>query len=103
MRTRIKVTGMSTDQWDRLQLRAKTEYEFTPGIARVCVVFELAPQTERHVEMPVHDFALLLSELHLTEVIPDADIYSGGSYAYDGNGLTHFPLEPKVSENGDLA
>ncbi len=113
MRTRTYVSDLSDAQWDRLQLRAKTEYEITSGTARVCVTFEKAgvdDELERHVEMPANEFALLLSELHLVAqaeavLMPDAlpdhldglraaadPIYSGGTYAYDESGLAHFPL-----------
>lgn len=64
MRTRTKITDLSPAQWDRLQARLQTSYDIPPGIARVCAVFELAPQgEERHVEMPVQAFATLMAEL----------------------------------------
>jgi hypothetical protein len=63
MRTRTKITDLSRAQWDRLQLRVQTSYDIPPGIARVCAVFELAPMTERHVEMPIQAFGTLMAEL----------------------------------------
>ena len=63
MRTRTKITDLSAAQWERLQVRLQAAYDIPPGIARVCAVFELAPQTERHVEMPAQAFATLLAEL----------------------------------------
>jgi hypothetical protein len=63
MRTRVKITDLSSAQWERLELRLRTSYDIPPGIARMCAVFELAPMTERHVEMPVQAFATLMAEL----------------------------------------
>jgi hypothetical protein len=116
MRTQVKITGLTPAQMERLELRLRDDYEFTPGVARVCVIFSTGhPQApERHVEMPVRDLALLISEVHVVGMAEDIlspdelpgfleevrtaadparhDIYSGGTYAYDESGLAHFPL-----------
>ncbi len=64
MRARVKITDLSLEQWDRLQTRLRTEYDIQPGAATVCTVWELTPElSERHVEMPVQDFATLMTEL----------------------------------------
>jgi hypothetical protein len=68
MRGQTTVTGLSMAQWDRLQVRARTSYDIQPGTATLCAVFELDdPSTaaieERHVEMPIQEFATLMTEL----------------------------------------
>lgn len=70
MRTQIKVADLSNEQFERLDHRLFTSYEMPAAAARVCVVFELAPGTERHVEMPVHEFAVLMTELAMIGAVP---------------------------------
>lgn len=64
MRIKAKVTDLSLEQWDHLQESVRANgYEFTEGQTRVCAVFELGPQTERHVEMPLMMFTALIQRL----------------------------------------
>lgn len=75
MRARVKITDLNLAQWDRVHERVRTSYEIEPGAATVCAVFELAPMTERHVEMPVQEFATLmveLSNIHNTGLVAEA-------------------------------
>lgn len=70
MRTQIKVADLSNEQFERLDHRLFTSYDIPAAAARVCVVFELAPGTERHVEMPVQEFATLMTELAMVGAVP---------------------------------
>jgi len=63
MRARVKIADLSTGQWDRLQVRLRTSYDIPAGAATVCAVFELSPMVERHAELPVQEFATLMTEL----------------------------------------
>jgi hypothetical protein len=65
MRARVRITDLSAPQWARLQDRLMTSYHITAGAARVCAEFESGhPQDEvRHVEMPVQEFATVMTEL----------------------------------------
>jgi len=63
MRTRIKVTDLTEQQWRTIQESVQTGYDFPAGTARACVVFELAPMVERHIEMPMVELATLLDSL----------------------------------------
>lgn len=75
MRARVKIMDLSLAQWDRAEERLRTSYEIEPGEATVCAVFEFGhPQgPERHVEMPVQEFATLMVELAMvrTTLGPD--------------------------------
>jgi hypothetical protein len=66
MRARVRITDLSAAQWARLQDRLMTSYHITAGAARVCAEFESGhPQDEvRHVEMPVQEFATVMTELN---------------------------------------
>lgn len=68
MRTQTTVTGLSPAQWDRFHVRARPSYTIEPGHATVCAVF-VADESgeERHVEMPVQEFATVLVELAAVE------------------------------------
>jgi hypothetical protein len=70
LRTQIKVADLSNEQFERLDHRLFTSYDIPVAAARVCVVFELAPDTERHVEMPVQEFATLMTELAMVGAVP---------------------------------
>jgi hypothetical protein len=65
MRTRVRITDLTTGPWARLQHRLQVAYKIPAGAARVCAEFESGhPQDEvRHVEMPVQEFATVLTEL----------------------------------------
>lgn len=65
MRARVRITDLTTGQWTRLQNRLQATYKIPAGAARVCAEFESGhPQDEvRHVEMPVQEFATVLTEL----------------------------------------
>lgn len=64
MRIRVKVTDLDVTQWDELQRMVPAAgYEFAEGVTRVCAVFELAPQTERHVELPLMVFTKVMARL----------------------------------------
>jgi hypothetical protein len=63
VRAQVKIADLNLAQWDRLQERVQTSYEVKPGEPTVCAVFELAPMSERHAEMPVFEFATLMAEL----------------------------------------
>ena len=68
MRTRIKVTDLSSTQWDYLREALWTEYDATPNSPRVCVGFERSPMDERHVEMPLSAFKAVLFDLHQIDI-----------------------------------
>lgn len=65
MRARVRVTDLRPAQWARLQSRIQAVYEIAPGAPSVCAEFESGhPQGEvRHVQMPVQEFATVLTEL----------------------------------------
>jgi len=67
MRARVTITHLSPGQWRRLQVRLKTDYIIPAGTPTVCAVFELSEQNiqgeERHAEMPVFEFSMLVAEL----------------------------------------
>lgn len=65
MRTRIRVTDLSTAQWTFLQESLLTKYPVKPFEPRACVEFELAELEVRHVELPLLAFASLMTDLHL--------------------------------------
>lgn len=71
MRAQVTITDLTLAQWDRVQDRLMTSYEIEPGTPTVCAVFELTPDmAERHAEMPVFEFAMLMAELvQVNEVI----------------------------------
>ena len=73
MRARVRITDLSAAQWARLQDRMMTSYHITAGAARVCAEFESGhPQDEvRHVEMPVQEFATVMTELAAMASIMD--------------------------------
>ena len=65
MRARVRIKDLSAPQWARMQYRLQARYDIPAGAARVCAEFESGhPQGEvRHVEMPVQEFATVLTEL----------------------------------------
>jgi hypothetical protein len=64
MRIRVKITDLDEVQWAELhQMVPAGGYDFIDGMTRVCAVFELATQTERHVEMPLMVFSKVIARL----------------------------------------
>jgi hypothetical protein len=73
MRARIKVTELNLRQWDHITTEVPVNgREFLPGLPRVCVVFEVAPEiSELHIEMDVVEFASLMTRLSAITNEPD--------------------------------
>jgi hypothetical protein len=64
MRIRVKITDLDEVQWGELHRMVPAGgYDFIEGMTRVCAVFELATQTERHVEMPLMVFSKVVARL----------------------------------------
>jgi hypothetical protein len=78
MRTRIRVTDLTLNQWDWLQDNLPASQEFGPDDVRMCVEFELTAElSPRHVEMPPRMFVALMTTLARLEtaqavLTPDA-------------------------------
>ncbi len=64
MRTRIKVSDLSLEQWDWLQTNIPPRCHFEPNDVRMCVELELsAEMSPLHVEMPPRAFVTLIERL----------------------------------------
>lgn len=74
MRISAKVEGLSMAQWTEVQEIVKAEYEFAPGMTRVCAVFIAEPAPwglEAHVEMPLMAYTKVVARLaHLAHAAP---------------------------------
>lgn len=73
MRAEIKVTGLSPGQAEYLRKRVPvTGREFLEGIPRQCVVFELEPGVEFHIEMDTIEYAGVMSNLEAVKARENA-------------------------------
>lgn len=65
MRTRIAVAELSPGQWDWLRRNLPQPRDFATDAIRMCVVFELEPGVEQHLELNPREFVGLMTRLHV--------------------------------------
>jgi hypothetical protein len=95
MRIRVKITDLDEVQWAELhQMVPAGGYDFIEGMTRVCVVFELATQTERHVEMPLMVFSKVVARLAHVGHAPTVDAAWHGTQSV-GRALRPDPIQPE--------
>ena len=97
MRTRIVVAELSPGQWDWLRRNLPKPRDFATDAIRMCVVFELEPGVEQHLELNPREFVGLMTRLHVvTRTVEAALVETTGPISCDQPGLPRLPTAEQV-------